>query len=139
VALYIQLAQELVSETVAMDPEYLASLFHRHAPALVLYGRQWSDCAEDIVQEAFRKLSEQDPLPTPVRPWLFRVARNAAISAQRRSRRRRETAKTMQSWFERVDDQLEIDEAVQALKAPVQELPNSNTDRDVLTPRSVIE
>lgn len=45
----------------------------------------------------------------------------------------------MQSWFERVDDQLEIDEAVQALKAPVQELPNSNTDRDVLTPRSVIE
>lgn len=102
-----------------MDPEYLAHLFHRHATALVLYARQWCDCAEDVVQETFLKLSEQDPQPTPVRPWLFRVARNAAISAQRRShrRRRREAAQTKQVWFERVDDQLEIDEAVRALKA----------------------
>lgn len=102
-----------------MEPEHLAQLFHRHAAALVLYARQWCDCAEDVVQETFLKLSEQQPTPDPARPWLFRVARNAAISASRRSfrRRHRETAASASLWFDAVDERLEIEEATQALQS----------------------
>ena len=55
----------------------------------MLYARRWSECAEDVVQEAFVKLSEQDEIPRLVRLWLYRVVRNVAISSGRTRHRRR--------------------------------------------------
>jgi RNA polymerase sigma-70 factor (ECF subfamily) len=87
-----------------MDPERLAQLFDENAAALVLYARQWCAAAEDVVQETFIKLARQPPPPlADLAPWLYRVVRNAAISAARRESRRRhheaEAARRTPSWF----------------------------------------
>src|SRR5262245_25806381 len=85
-----------------MGPELLGRLVDAHAAALVLYARQWCAAPEDVVQEAFLKLVQKAPPSDPV-PWLYRVVRNAAVSAGRADRRRRhhEAAAAARSpaWF----------------------------------------
>jgi DNA-directed RNA polymerase specialized sigma24 family protein len=85
----------------AMGPEGLRKLVDDHAAALVLYARQWCVGPEDVVQDAFLKLVAQRRPPDQVVPWLYRVVRNAAISAGRSERRRRayETAARRPVWF----------------------------------------
>ena len=70
-------------------PEFLGWLFDRHAAALELFARQWCDCPEDVVQEALIELAGQSRTPDDVGAWLYRVVRNKAITAWRRSQRRR--------------------------------------------------
>jgi DNA-directed RNA polymerase specialized sigma24 family protein len=41
----------------------LGRLLDRHADALLLYARQWCDPAEDVVQDAFVKLSARRTPP----------------------------------------------------------------------------
>jgi len=86
-----------------MGPELLGSLVDEHAAALVLYARQWCSTAEDVVQDAFLKLVVQKPPPVQVGPWLYRVVRNAAISAARAEKRRRRheaaAADRAPAWF----------------------------------------
>jgi len=84
-----------------MGPERLGFLIDRHAAALELYARQWCACPEDVVQEAFLKLSRQAPEPPQVVAWLHRVVRNAAISAGRSERRRQhhESTAARTPWF----------------------------------------
>jgi RNA polymerase sigma-70 factor (ECF subfamily) len=72
-----------------MTPELLSRLIDDHAAALTLFARQWCAAPEDVVQEAFVKLSAQRPLPNDPVSWLFRVVRNGASSAARADRRRR--------------------------------------------------
>jgi RNA polymerase sigma-70 factor (ECF subfamily) len=87
-----------------MDPELLRRLLDQHSAALELYARQWCDMPEDAVQEAFLKLARQRALPSNLAAWLFRVVRNAAISAGRAARRRRRheagAAGAASTWFE---------------------------------------
>ncbi len=71
-----------------MGPESFGRLVDRHAAALVLYARQWCATPEDVVQEAFLKLYRRAKAPDNIVPWLYRVVRNAAISASRGARRR---------------------------------------------------
>jgi RNA polymerase sigma-70 factor (ECF subfamily) len=89
-----------------MSPELLGRLMDDHAGALVLYARQWCHTPEDVVQEAFLKLSAMKSTPAAVVPWLFRVVRHGAISAARRARRRKihEQARAAQisTWFKPV-------------------------------------
>ena len=98
-----------------------------HAPALVLYARQWCSAAEDVVQEAFVKLIAQSKTPERIVPWLYRVVRNAAISSSRAANRRRrhETAAAaeMPGWFVPTDGvELDADVAAAAFQtAPVEE------------------
>lgn len=69
------------------------ALFERIYPSLVRFvGRMTSDsvAAEDIAQEAFIRLLEEDPPPTKPRVWLFVVARNAVRDRERVSARRAE-------------------------------------------------
>ncbi len=73
----------------AIGPDDLGRIFDEHAPALVLYARQWCDTPEDVVQDAFVKLARQRVAPDRIGPWLFRVVRNAAINARRNDRTRR--------------------------------------------------
>src|SRR5436190_9094296 len=93
-----------------IGPEILGRLFDEHAPALVLYARQWSDRPEDIVQDAFVALARQARPPDRVVPWLYRVVRNGSIAAARgdRRRRRREAlASGREAWFASADDRVD--------------------------------
>lgn len=104
-----------------MGPEQLSQLVDDYAAALVLYARQWCAAAEDVVQEAFVKLSAQRPPPDNIAAWLHRVVRNGALAAGRAERRRRrhESAAALQapSWFEPAEEaRLDAETAAAALQ-----------------------
>lgn len=65
-----------------------ARFFRTHYPALVLYARQWTAEAPDVVQEAFVKLAAEVPAPQRPVAWLYRVVRNRALNARRGEIRR---------------------------------------------------
>lgn len=87
-----------------IDPDQLVRFLDDHAAALELYAAQWAESPADVVQEAFIKLAGQSPEPNRVLPWLYRVVRNAAISAARSAGRRRRheqnAAARNADWFE---------------------------------------
>jgi RNA polymerase sigma-70 factor, ECF subfamily len=73
----------------------IRQLHARHAPALRRYVERFCpdrSSAEDIVQETFirawRHLPQLSSEDFPVRPWLYRVARNLLIDADRAARSR---------------------------------------------------
>src|SRR5437762_763341 len=105
-----------------MGPAELARLIQEHAAALVLYARQWCAAPEDVVQEAFVKLAGQRLEPRQPLPWLFRVVRNAAISARRAAERRRRhetaAAQCQPPWFVPDEDSaLDAEAVTRALAA----------------------
>lgn len=114
-----------------MDFDLLGRLLDRHSAALELYARQWCDVPEDVVQEAFLKLSAQRVVPSRPAAWLFRVVRNGAISAGLASKRRRryeaEAASKAPDWFEPTPssataERLEPEAVAQALRTlPVEQ------------------
>ena len=103
-----------------IDPAQLGRWFETYAGALALYARQWAEggAAEDIVQEVFVRLISQPRAPTRVKGWLFRSARNAAISHLRRRRRRQKheqrRAADLPRWFDARPDGLMDAETGQA-------------------------
>lgn len=110
-----------------MDAQHLGQWLARLGPALVLYARQWCAAPEDVVQEAFVRLAAS-PTPGNVRAWLYRVVRNAAISAGRAERRRRrhegEAAARAPAWFvpaEGAPDPAAAERALEALPADLRE------------------
>jgi RNA polymerase sigma-70 factor (ECF subfamily) len=73
-------------------------LYARHAPTLRRYVERFCPdraSADDIVQETFirawRHLPQLSTADFPIRPWLFRVARNLLIDADRAARSRPST------------------------------------------------
>jgi RNA polymerase sigma-70 factor (ECF subfamily) len=86
-----------------MGPDELGRVIDRHAAALTLYARQWCAAPEDVVQDAFLQLARQKEAPRDVPAWLYRVVRNAAVSAARAEARRRRheaaAAAHMPGWF----------------------------------------
>lgn len=87
-----------------MTANELAALVDRHAGALVLYARQWTDAPEDVVQTALLKLVRLGRPPENPVPWLYTVVRNAARDAQRSERRRSKyearRAEHAPNWFD---------------------------------------
>lgn len=104
-----------------IDSDRLARLLDHHAAALELYAAQWAESPADVVQEAFIRLAAQSPVPEHILPWLYRVVRNAAISAARSTNRRTKHERTAaglnRPWFT-TDDGAPIDAeaATQALQ-----------------------
>lgn len=101
-----------------IGPDLLGQLFDEHAPALVLYARQWTDRPEDIVQDAFVALAKLTYVPDRVAAWLHRVVRNGAIAAarhERRRRRREALASDAEAAFASADDRLDAAEASRLL------------------------
>lgn len=88
-----------------MDSDELGRMIDQHAAALELYARQWCASAEDVVQEAFLKLSRQLTPPENPAAWLFRAVRNGAINAgvaEGRRRRHESVAAGVRGWFRSV-------------------------------------
>ncbi len=116
-----------------IDPEELATLFDRHAPALELYVRQWCRDAADVAQSAFVRLAEQPEAPRQPVPWLYRVARNLAITRARaesvRRRHQQRLGAEAVSWFVSSAEQA-IDAAEAA--AALAELPDDRREVVVL-------
>jgi RNA polymerase sigma-70 factor (ECF subfamily) len=109
----------------SIEPEALGRLYRQHAPALLLYARQWPGNGEDLVHDAFVKLARQSPPPAWVLPWLYRVVRNTALAAHRsavRRRRREGEIGASEAWFAAADDQLDAQEAVRCLAGLALEL-----------------
>jgi RNA polymerase sigma factor (sigma-70 family) len=106
----------------AGGPELLTRLLDEHAATLVLYARQWTREPEDAVQNALLQLMREDPIPTNVVGWLYRVVRNGAISASRSSARRARheslAAHRGEPWFAtNQDESIDARAATQALAA----------------------
>src|SRR5205807_3467026 len=101
--------------------ELLGRLVDQHAAALVLYARQWCAAPEDVVQEAFLKLATRRPPPDNPVPWLYRVVRNAAVSAARTERRRQRheaaAAARAAPWFASDTERIDAAAAAAALQA----------------------
>ncbi len=81
-----------------MNPDDLGRLIDRHADSLRLYARQWTDMADDVVQEAFLSLARQRAVPENPAAWLFRAVRNGAINAAVAARRRRRHEERAAAW-----------------------------------------
>jgi RNA polymerase sigma-70 factor (ECF subfamily) len=113
-----------------VTPELLSCLLDEQGGALALYAAQWTDAADDCVQEALIELAGQPRLPTNVVGWLYRVVRNRAISQFRAARRRerRESlamrlrpAREGEAPAEPVDSE-ELAEALEALPDELREV-----------------
>lgn len=80
----------------AADEELVRALYDEHSRALLAYVMRLTggdrQRAEDIVQEtllrAWRNPQSLDPARGSVRPWLFTVARNLVVDAERARRAR---------------------------------------------------
>lgn len=79
-------------------------LVHSHGSALILYARQWTQAAEDVVQESFLRLLAQPQRPRQTVAWLYTTVRHAALNHQRGEARRRnherQHALASNPWFE---------------------------------------
>jgi RNA polymerase sigma factor (sigma-70 family) len=73
-----------------IDAELLGRLLDEHGAALALYASQWTEAADDCVQEALVELARQPQLPNHPAAWLYRVVKNRALNMARGARRRRE-------------------------------------------------
>jgi RNA polymerase sigma factor (sigma-70 family) len=104
-----------------MTARQLADLIDEHAPALVLFARQWCSAPEDVVQDSYCKLASQRTMPHDAVAWLYTVVRNAALDAgkaERRRQRREAAAASAMPWFEEVAiEGLDAASAVAALEA----------------------
>ena|SRR5215213_8761794 len=76
--------------TGPIDAEQLGGLLDEHGPALALYAAQWTDAADDCVQEALVELARQRQSPEHAAAWLYRVVKHRALNVARGDRRRRE-------------------------------------------------
>ncbi len=117
--------------SLATEPgAWLAALWQKYSPGLLLYARQKSTAAEDLVQTAFLSLACQTEPPRDPVTWLYRVVRNGAVShwrqEQRRLRREQTAAVERGDWFlptqEAALDQAELREALARLEDAEREL-----------------
>jgi RNA polymerase sigma-70 factor (ECF subfamily) len=109
------IANATPSELPADADSALRQLYSSHAGALHRYVERFCPDrtgADDIVQETFirawRHLPQLSADGRPVRPWLFRVARNLLTDADRAARSRPVTASVQPA--EAVGDDRELDQ-----------------------------
>ncbi|WP_010583689.1 RNA polymerase sigma factor [Schlesneria paludicola] len=97
----------------------LAQLLDEHFAALSLFASQWTDSAEDCVQEAVLELARQTTPPENIVAWLFHVVRRRAMTTHRSmSRRRRHeamAARLARVSNERHENAVDVEELLIAL------------------------
>lgn len=85
-----------------LQVEEVQSLYQHHGPGLLLYacsllGRKHA--AEDVLQQVFMKLLEQNTIPEEPRPYLFRAVHNVALNLVRSESKQVELV-DIEPWFE---------------------------------------
>ena len=105
----------------ASGVELLTRLLDKHSAALVLYSQQWCRTPEDVVQDAFVAFMRQRQPPENAVGWLYRVVRNAAISAsrseERRTRHESAASHPKEPWFDsQADERIDASTASLALR-----------------------
>ncbi len=85
-----------------MRVDEVQALYQQHGPGLLLYacslmGRKHA--AEDVLQQVFMKLLEQNSIPEEPRPYLFRAVHNVALNLLRSENKNVELA-DIEPWFE---------------------------------------
>ena len=89
----------------------LTEWYQTCGPELRLYALQWhgEQVAEDVVQDAFIQLLKMRRCPDRVRPWLFRVVRNGAVTRLRQEQTRKKARDRFPQihgwWFEAHPDE----------------------------------
>ena len=83
----------------------LQSLYQQHGPGLLVYacslvGRKHA--AEDVLQQVFMKLLEQNSIPAEPKPYLFRAVHNVALNLIRSESKQVELS-DIEPWFESPD------------------------------------
>jgi RNA polymerase sigma-70 factor (ECF subfamily) len=106
----------------SISPELLGRLLDEQGGALALFAAQWTDAADDCVQEALIELARQRPVPDSPIAWLYRVVRNRAISRARATRRRERHESLawrlkVKEHEQRTSDSREPDEVASALES----------------------
>lgn len=102
-----------------LEVSKLAELIHSQAGSLLLWIRSRSSAGEDVVQEAFCRLSVQEPTPANPVAWLYLVCRNLAEKERLSSRRRksREAARAQpEAAHQDPAGRLELGEALTAVE-----------------------
>jgi RNA polymerase sigma factor (sigma-70 family) len=107
------LGDERLARLVAAGHERaFAVVYERHHQALYRYCRSIvrndadaQDALQSTFTAAFAALSRGGP-EAPIRPWLFRIAHNEAVSTLRRRRPTVELSDATESWTTSVDDQV---------------------------------
>jgi RNA polymerase sigma-70 factor, ECF subfamily len=99
----LAISDKLGGELAGDADAAIRQLYARHAQALRRYVERFCPdraSADDIVQETFirawRHLPQLRSGEYPVRPWLYRVARNLLIDADRAARSRPVTVRASQ-------------------------------------------
>jgi RNA polymerase sigma-70 factor (ECF subfamily) len=114
----------------SIDADHIATLVRQHQSELRLYAAQFSQWADDIVQEAFMELAARSTMPESPRAWLYSAVRSRSLN-QKRSQRRRKTRENAvaQSELNRPDNRdgnetnvQWITEAMQFLKPKQREI-----------------
>jgi RNA polymerase sigma-70 factor (ECF subfamily) len=109
------------------EPEFFATVFDRHAPAVHRYlGRRVGELSDDLLSEtfliAFRRRAAYRPERVEVRPWLIGIATNLVHGHVRAERRRyralaRAAAEPVPSGVDPADSAGRLD--AQALRGPL--------------------
>ena len=112
--------RSLIRRAQQGDPEAVAELYYRHAPAIFRYAyfrMNDSAAAEDLTGEVFVKMIEAlrhyTERGTPFAAWLFRIARARVVDYQRGTARR-PTADLAPASLERIKElvsELQLQEA----------------------------
>ena len=110
-----------------------AKLVETQLPVLLLFARQWRhDSAEDIVQEAFIRLLNEEECSENVTPWLFTVVRNQSNNHLRNEKRRRNreisSAESKNRWFAQNEKSGDFDEKTEKLIEQLERLPFENRE-----------
>ena len=80
----------------------MQALYQKHGRVLLLYGCSLlgrKDAAEDVLQQVFMKLLEQNTIPEEPRPYLFRAVHNVALNVIRGESKHVELD-DIEPWFE---------------------------------------
>lgn len=111
-----------------LEAHEIAVLFDRHARGLSIYAAQWTELADDCVQEAFCDLARQaEPIANPS-AWLFRAVKNRALNSIRGETRRRRRERIAAKFEQRPDtgaatfDRMAIAEAMESLPDDLREI-----------------
>jgi RNA polymerase sigma factor (sigma-70 family) len=90
-----------------LSAELIAALIERHAVPLQIWIGRRCQGPEDVVQEAFCRLTVAEPPPDRIVAWLYHVARNIAENQRLTGRRRRSREKRVAAAEAVRDDPLE--------------------------------